>query len=235
MATYSPGGVPIPTPKPAQRSQSQAGTPQPEAGTDLRSGWQEFLSHPENRAGLLQFGLSMLSPADPGGSLASNIGSALGEGMAVRGATIEGQYQRERDEVEAKRKYEDHTSLVELRKAQTAKARRPPKDTTSTSKQLTAKDYTKEKIKYIKDQRKDDPDRPLAEITAEFDEVWAASTAPSSAPPAATSTPAVAGVTEAQINQMTLEQLNTLVPVRSQMTPAQRKAAETRYDQLTKK
>lgn len=230
---YSAGGVPIPTPKPEQRSQQQAGTPQPEAGTDLRSGWQEFLSHPENRAGLLHFGLSMLSPADPGGSLGSNIGSALGEGFAVRGATIEGQYQRERDEVEADRKYEDHASKIELRKAQTEKAKRPPKGSTSTSGQITQKDYAKEWVKYVKDQRAEDPDLSIAVLKPAFDEIWAAANG-TPAPQTAPASP-VAGVTEAQINQMTLEQLSTLVPSKAQMTPAQRKAAETRYDQLTKK
>src|SRR6266540_1778883 len=101
MATMFPNGVPLPEPKP-DRGAPQAGTPLPQSGTPtqapagdaLRSGWQEFLAHPENRAGLLQFGLSML--ASPGGNtLGQNIGQSLGEGMAARGEAVNTQVAQE--------------------------------------------------------------------------------------------------------------------------------------------
>lgn len=218
--------IPIPQPKPVMPE--AAGTT-PTEGTDLRSGWKEFLSHPENRAGLLQFGISMLNPANPGGTLGSNLGAALGEGMAARGATIQGEYARDAAAIEADRKWEDHQSKVLLRRAQTQRALRPPKEggTASSEKgQFTMKDKTKEWIKYAKDAREADPDMPIATIRAQFEELLGES---ERAPPAPTQS---TGLTAAAINQMTLEQLMALAPRKNEMTPELRAAAAARYTAL---
>lgn len=218
---------PLPRPKPLPTA-AQSGTPEPNQGVDLRSGWQEFLSKPENRAGLLQFGLSMLNPVNPGGSLASNIGGAMGEGFAVRGATLQAQNDQAADEAKGRRDEEDHQSKLQLRKAQTARALRPPQGraSDSTKGEMTPKDRAKEWFKYAKDRRKEDPDISVADLKTEFDEVWNAA----GGTPAA---PQTAGQAATQISQMTLEQLMALD--RTKLTSEQLKEASTRYNSLSKK
>lgn len=207
MATMFPNGVPLPEPKP-DRSAQQAGTPLPNAGTDLRSGWQEFLSHPENRAGLLQFGVSMLA-APQGNTLAQNIGGALGEGLQARGDTINAQAATESATQKAEREDALANSLIGYRQALSVKARRPPVGKAgSTAGTFTPKDRTKEWLKFVKDRRVEEPDAKIADLKSEFDEVMAVAEPGAAAAPSVA--PAAGGVNAAAINQMTLEQLKAL-------------------------
>lgn len=225
-----PNNIPIPQPKPAVPQQQQATTPAaapPSEGGDLRSGWQTFLSDPANRAGLLQFGLSMLA-GNPENSLAQNIGQSLGEGFAARGEAQQMQVAQDAEGRKEARQKRLDDSQIALRSAQAARALRPPQSRTSTSGQVTPKDYAKEWIKFVKDARKNEDERTIAELRSEFNEMWgAATTPPGIAAPSATSG---SGAQAAAINQMTLEQLKALDVTK--MTPDELKAASSRYKAL---
>lgn len=227
MTPMFPNGVPIPQPKPARPEQTSTPTAAtPQEGGDLKSGWQTFLSDPANRAGLLQFGLSMLA-GDPENTLAQNVGQSLGAGFAARGAAKEREYELDQAAQKSARQDLLDESLVTLRRAQTKKALRPPqgKSGSTTSGQPTQKDYAREWIKFVKDARKNEDERTIAELRTEFDEMWgAATTAPQSGAPASTGTQAAA------INQMTLDQLKALDV--KKMTPDELKAASARYKAL---
>lgn len=227
MATYSPQGVPIPQPRPGATP-----TPTIDRGEDVRSAWNEFLGDPANRAGLLQFGLSMLSNANSGETIGANFANAAQEGLAVRGATIG---QEAADAAAARKEGRDEADLaskVSLRSAQASRARKyqPKGAAASSTGQMSQKDYAKEWIKFYKDARGDGDQRSVAELRSEFDSVAGAGSAPAAAP---TAVAPAAGLTAAQINQMTLEQLkaldvNLLVP-----GSPEAQAAYNRYRALT--
>lgn len=237
MATMFPNGVPLPEPKP-DRSAAQAGTPLPNSGTPtatpagdtLRSGWQEFLSHPENRAGLLQFGVSMLAASGSGNTLAQNIGGSLGEGLAARGdavnteaATAAAAHKTAREDALA-------NATIDYRRAAAAKARRPAAGKAASTKgELTPKDYTKEWLKFAKDARSENPDAPIAELKAQFNELWGAASPDVGT---GTATPAAPAATPdvATINTMTLDQIAKLDV--NKLDPATAKVALARYRSL---
>lgn len=229
MAMF-PNGVPIPQPKPARPEQATTPTAaSPEEGGDIRSGWQTFLSDPANRAGLLQFGLSMMANSGSGNTITENVGSALGAGMAARGSALQMEAEQTSEGRKEKRAQQMHDATLGLRKAQTQKTLRQPKEKgPSTSGQVTQKDYAKEWIKFVKDARKNEDERTIAELRGEFDEMWSAATTPPGAAPAG-ATPS-AGAQAAAINQMTLDQLKALDVTK--MTPDELKAASARYTVL---
>jgi hypothetical protein len=231
MAQFSPMGVPLPTPKPAQGGVTPTAT-EADPQTDLRSGWQTFLADPANRAGLLQFGLSMLA-GDPENTLGQNLGNAIGQGFATRGAVQEGEAAAALSERKEGRADALAESTIAKNRAYAQKARRgPAAKAASTAGQMTPKDYAKEWIKFVKDARKNEDERTIAELRTEFDEMWAAGTSPPGAAPTAPPAPAtsIAGTQAAAINQMTLEQIQELS--KTKLTPADAAAALARYKQL---
>lgn len=219
MAVVKPF-APLPVPKPNQTAR-QSATPQPEVGNDLKGQWQTFLAQPENRAALLQFGISMLAPP-PGGTLASNIGSAIGQGAEARSRNISSQAAGAESALAARKTESEIAENV----AQAGKAGRQARGPggasgTGSSKAaggLTEKDYTKEKLKYLEGQ-KGVTDLSLEQQSAEFDEMWNAATS--------------RGVQQSTIAQMTLEQLSALD--KASLTPAQLTEASARYQALQKK
>ncbi len=64
-------------------------------------GWSEFLSSEENRAGLLQFGLSMLGGSS--GSLSSDLAQGIGQGFEARDRSLVDQRNVAASEAEAAR------------------------------------------------------------------------------------------------------------------------------------
>lgn len=229
MATMFPNGVPMPQPKPQAPAAPQPTPAASNIGQDLRSGWQEFLSHPENRAGLLQFGVSMLT-ADPGNTLGQNVGNAIGSGMAVRGAAQEQQVAQQSADVKERRAQEMHDATLGLRKAQTIKAGRAPQAKTQASGMPTQKDYAKEWVKYVKDARTNEDTRTVAELRKEFDEIWGAATTPPGAAPAAGGQALAGGAPD--FANMSLADLTALDA--KSLTPEQLAAASARYQALQK-
>jgi hypothetical protein len=211
--------VPIPKPKPAQ-SARQAGTPQPEEGSDLKSEWKTFLDQPENRAALLQFGISMLNPQ--GGNLGANIGTAIGQGAEARDRALAGQA----EQAAAVQKGRESEALIAQRLATAGKASRQARGpggssgagATTATKDMTPKELTKEWIKFAKDKRELDPDAPIADIRAEFDAIIGASA------------PAPAAAGNMDISVLTLDQLNALDV--GTLSPEQLAAASARYKAL---
>lgn len=226
MATMFPNGVPMPQPKPPIPQPTPAAT---NVASDLRTGWQQFLADPANRAGLLQFGISMLG-APQGNTLGQNLGNALGEGFAARGAAQEQQVAQDAATVKDRRAQEMHDATLDLRRAQAVKARRAPQGraSSSTSGMPTQKDYAKEWIKYVKDARANEDERTIPELRQDFDQIWGAATTPAGTPAAA---PSGAGA-QLNISAMTMAELAALDA--KSLTPEQLAAASARYQALQK-
>lgn len=96
--------------EPRPPAEVQPGTvPQPAQaeGSDVAGAWRNWLTNPENRASLMQFGASMLQPIGVGQSQAGHFGQALGQ--AGEAAT------RVRAEDMAKQKLASETDLREQR------------------------------------------------------------------------------------------------------------------------
>lgn len=209
--------VPVPRPNP-NRTAAQAATPQPEAGTDLKNEWKTFLGQPENRMALLSFGLSMLNPPTRN-NLGANVGNALQTGLQTRDTVIKGQTGAAADTA-------DLQSKIELRSAQAARARRPPgkgSQPSATAGQFTQKDLMKEYVKFVKEARALDEDKPIADIKAEFDEMLAAAAPAAAAPVASGPDPIMAAVLQ-ESGKGSFDE----------MTPEELAAASARYKALQK-
>lgn len=104
---------PAGTPSVGELARSPLGTTAPEPG--LVSKWQEFLSRPEVKTALFQFGVAMLAPQRGGGDVLSRLGPALGEaGQAVgrlRGA------EREEEQVTFERGQTERRTEAEVTRA----------------------------------------------------------------------------------------------------------------------
>lgn len=83
---------------------------------DVAGAWRAWLTNPENRASMMQFGINMLQPIGVGQSQAGHFGSALGAAgeasdrvrdrdLARRKAEAEIQYKEERGNLAAERAY----------------------------------------------------------------------------------------------------------------------------------
>jgi hypothetical protein len=99
---------------PAPVQQGTEAQPQQSQGSDVAGAWRDWLTNPENRASLMQFGVSMLQPVGVGQSQAGHFGQALGqageaatrvraEDLAKRKAESEIQYKEERGNLAAER------------------------------------------------------------------------------------------------------------------------------------
>lgn len=64
---------------------STGGAPAPQGPTQLEGSWKEYLSHPSIQAGLLQFGLSMMSPMGPGQTFAGHLAGSVAQGGQALG------------------------------------------------------------------------------------------------------------------------------------------------------
>lgn len=108
MATPDPNDPNAqPPPTPPGDVPPQGATPQPaqSATSDYAGAWRSWLGDPENRASLMQFGVSMLQPVGVGQSQLGHFASSVGS--AGEAAT------RVRDEAMARQKLQAETNLRE--------------------------------------------------------------------------------------------------------------------------
>jgi len=66
-----------------------------QSGTGLIGSWKDWIGQPENRAGLLQFGLQMMQPVAPGQSGVGAFAASIGEGAEARDRHLVGRAKAE--------------------------------------------------------------------------------------------------------------------------------------------
>lgn len=86
----STGGIPMASPAPGALGAALA----PQVGQP--GGWKAWVSQPQNRAALVQFGIEMLQPLSPGQGVGSRIGTAIGSGAEARDRFVTGEQDRQR-------------------------------------------------------------------------------------------------------------------------------------------
>ena len=85
----SPAAAPAPAPAPAGQNLSllpQVGQP---------GAWKAWVAQPENRAMLVQAGISLLQPTGVGQTMAGHVGGAIGSGMEARDRVVAGEQEQE--------------------------------------------------------------------------------------------------------------------------------------------
>jgi len=74
----------------APAAQPNAPAPQAPQQPGLMQQWNDFLSKPENKAGMIQAGIALLQPIMPGQSLGGRVGYAIGQGMGAHDRNLQG-------------------------------------------------------------------------------------------------------------------------------------------------
>lgn len=175
---------------PFQGPQAQ---PQPPTTTPAQSPaqggkWSDFLSAPENRALLLQMGVSMLTGGAGGGNFLQDVGVGLGQGLEARDRVITSQYEASTAAEEAEQKTKDAATLQGMKRqqlgleAEDVKTRRMNAETARTAATATGKGtveeranraaWTKFVLKAMEDaELMDQPVPTLDELAAQWEEI----------------------------------------------------------------
>lgn len=98
---------------------SQSAPPPPEQQQGLREKWALFMANPDNKAGLLQFGISMMAPS-AGPSLMGHFAQALGEA----GQTVDQRVEQRNKEAETALNSRLATSRLDLSERELAERQR---------------------------------------------------------------------------------------------------------------
>lgn len=104
---------------PAQPGIDVTPNPSPELKADLTSRWNDWLSAPENRAALMQFGVSLMQPISVGQSVAGHVGQALGGAAEAQTRNVNDQ-----EELAASRRKEKRADTALGLEAEDVKSRR---------------------------------------------------------------------------------------------------------------
>lgn len=63
--------------------------------SQVRQGWLNFIQKPENRAGLLQFGVNLMQPIAPGQSFGGHVAQSAAAGVGARDRQLAGRMEQE--------------------------------------------------------------------------------------------------------------------------------------------